>query len=501
MPVLYRGQRIVPGPLVAISKSHIRSGDDEKLGTGFTLTLTGTLLPNKGTPYTDGTGFTDATADPADQTVTRRPSGLMSKMAALRDLFSDDGKLFHVYACDLSDEQIACYPIVEDISFNDGTWTNQLDYQITLRVPFISGTLNGTVFSVYPSGEDAWMTPYIKSADETWNVETADPENDVKLKQHSFRVTHNLSAVGQRVYFPSGSNHLHGVLNKEPWEWAKHWCESKLVANPVPVVFSSGMSSGIMNMASGYLTAYNHMRTFTADKKGGVYSVNDTWVLSSGNAFEDFTVTVQSAATEGLTTVSVEGSIQGMETIDYLANNHHVSVSKWEAASGAFNTIASNLYSRASVYASTLNSTPLTIVVGRNPVGGTINYTYTYDTRPSNCITSPLVLSEVIDIETTNPTDIFSNINIVGRTAGSLLQDMNTTTVQTKTLNIEVVMVPSGCQYGPPTNVLESINTYIAGVSGSLVGGQKFRSVDSENFSVKGGRYRRTIGWTIGVCG
>lgn len=500
MPVLYRGERIVPAPLISIGKGNIRTGNDEKIGTGFTLTLTGTLLPSKGTPYTDGSSFTDNTADPTDQTVTRRPSGLMSKMAALRDLFSDDGKLFHVYACDLSDEEIACYPIVQSIDFNDGTWTSQADYQIVLTCPLISGTLNGTTFSVFPSGEDASLYPYVKDSSESWNVETAEAESDVKLKQHTFRVTHNLSAVGQRIYFASGSNHLHGVLNREPWEWAKSWCESKLVVNPVGQVFSSGAISGIMQWPSGYLNAYNHLRTYSIDKSAGSYSVNDTWILSSGNAFEDFTVTVQNSAEDGLTTVSVEGSIQGMETINYTAPANPISVTKWEAASGLFNTVSGSLYTRANVYNGSLNTIPLTSVVGRNPVAGTINYTLTFNDRPSNCIASNLILSEVINIEVTNPTDIFSNIAIVGRTAGALLQDMNTSTAAGRLLNIDLVYKPSGCFYAPPLNIIQGVNAYIAGYSGSIGTSQIFRNTDTERTDPKNGRYGRTIGWTLGNC-
>jgi hypothetical protein len=500
MPVLYRGERIVPAPLVAISKNNIRTGNDEKVGTGFILTLTGTLLPHKGTPYTDGSSFTDPTADPSDQTVTRRPSGLMSKMAALRDLFAEDGKLFHIYPCDLSDEEIACYPIVQSVDFNDGTWTSDIDYQIVLTCPIVSGTLNGTTFSVFPSGEDASLYPYIKDSSESWSIETAEPESDVKIRQHTFRVTHNLSAVGQRVFFASGSNHLHGVINREPWEWAKSWCESKLITNPVYPVMTSGASSGILNYPSGYLNAYNHLRTYTIDKGAGAYAVNDTWILSSGNAFEDFSITVQQSADDGLTAVSVEGNIQGLESINYLANNNNVVVSKWEAASGLFNTVSGNIYNRANVYNGSLHTTPLNSTIGRNPVAGTINYNFTFNDRPSNCIASNVIISELIEIEVTNPTDIFSNIAIVGRSAGALLQDMNTSTAAGRLLNIEVVYKPSGCLYGPPVNIIEGINSYIAAYSGSIGTSQIFRYTDTENSSIKTGRYRRTIGWTLGNC-
>lgn len=504
MPVLYAGERIIPAPFVSISKSFFRSGDDEKLGAGFNITLRGTLLPGKGTPYTDGSSFTTATGYPADQTVTRNASGIMSKMAAIRDLFAEDGKLLHIYACDLSDEEIACYPFVQgDVTFNDGTWVNDADYEVTLFAPLVSGTLNGTKFSVFPSGEDAHLTPYIKSAEESWNIEVAEPENDVKLKQHSFRVTHNLSAVGQRVYFPSGSNHLHGIITKQPWEWAKHWCESKLIANPVPTVFSSGMASGILNAPSGYLTAYNHLRSVTPDIRGGSYAVNDTWILSSGSAFEDFTVTVQTSIEDGLTNVSVEGSIQGMEVIDYLDPLARVSSSKWETASGLWTTTAPTLYSRSNAfYTGTLHVTPTSTVVGYNPVNGVINYTYAYNDRPANCINSPLVISEVIDVSDNFSTDVFSSLGVPGRASGPILQDIDTVTSPSRLLNIEVVLRPSGCATSPPTNVLQGVNAFIATVSGELsTYGQIFKSQDDQTYSLKSGRFRRTVGWTMGICG
>jgi hypothetical protein len=251
-----------------------------------------------------------------------------------------------------------------------------------------------------------------------------------------------------------------------------------------------------------YYNAFNHTRNETTDEFTGQYGITENWIISSGNYEEDFTVSTKASIDTGLTQVSIDGQVVGLET--NVAND--VSTTKWGAANAGWTTVSGLLYSRASLYAgvSNINSQPLSSQIGKNPIVGNIKYTYDYDTRPTNYITG--ALTELININDENPSDIFASIPIIGRANGPILQDMNTTTERRRDLSIELQMpvtittttVDGMLAASPKASVDALVASFKANLQSSY--NQVYINKDSEGWSPKTGRYTRGVGWTYQNC-
>lgn len=425
MAVMYNGKKIIPAPLVNISKQYDRTDSGKKIGVRFVLTLTGTIVANMGSPAsTPGVApnwsdnfWIAADYPPCEEIDTDgRLAAILRKQEALRCLFSEDGHVFEIEPLDGS-APLTCNPTVTDIQFNDGIWIERCDYTITLEAPIIYGNAMCT-----SDGEDDF-DDYIVSSNEEWTIEFNDVPQDATI-HHTFRVSHNLAATGKLIYDTDGT------IGSQPWEHAKSWVESRLGYDPTHI---TGGTIGI----SGF-SAYNHIRSETIGEESGTYSVSENWILTSGSAaLEDYTITTRTSTENAITTVGIEGQIIGLEVIAY---PYSVTSSKYTNALAKWETVDDLLLTRAQTYSglSNLHVLPVTTQVGKNPVTGVINYSYEYNNRPSNCIDGAAV--EVITITDVGAGDVFAIIPVIGRAAGPVLQDICTVTETRRSLNIEVVM-------------------------------------------------------------
>ena len=183
MPIRVRYQNdpaqectIRPTPLISITSNVLKNGAGETYGRTYAITLTGTLLPDEGSPYaldstsTQGGSFDAPTHSvmlivlvvtiPApthvghtvfdsnrSHTGIKRPpqqivpmedsaTAIMSKQRALRALFAQDGQ--RVEITDIREDlpAIICYPRVTNISFSEGTYVLRSDFNITLKLIF-----------------------------------------------------------------------------------------------------------------------------------------------------------------------------------------------------------------------------------------------------------------------------------------------------------------------------------------------------------------------------
>lgn len=506
--ITYSGQRLIPAPFVTITKEYNTNPNKKKVGSTFNITLNGSFIPYRGSPDASGnfyTGSNDDWTGPNDSVETDWFSALMRKKDALRALFSSEGCTLKIITCDTSGTMI-CNPRVVSINFPEGNWIPKIDYTIELQADMISGSLvapNGIVLS--PSGEDAELFNYaIESSEESWSIENGDAVyytsvNGSGVPYSSYRVTHNVSAVGKRFYVPAGDS---GVLwqGKEPWHWARAYNLSRIGYNT-----GIARSSGVMNLPASWAN-YNHIRSENIDIDGGSHSITESWIVCSGTVTEDFNVTVASGAQSSFATVSIEGSVNGLESIDYSTDPFTITTNKFTNANNYFNTLS--IYSRANAFAgvSNLNPLPLNSNVGRNPTNGTVNYTYEFNDRPNNCITGvPEILFENIEITDINSTDVFASIPIIGRARGPVLQDMGTITAQEKGVSVEVVIKRgSYCtSYVAPTGVVSGVNNYILAVSSYITPntGVVFKTEDNESWRPKDISYSRTVKWTYQSCG
>lgn len=504
--ITYSGQRLIPAPFINITKEYQKTNSKRKIGTLFTITLNGSFIPYRGSPDASGnfyTGVNDDWTGPNDSYDTDWFSALSRKKDALRALFSNDGCTLRIVSCDGSGT-MQCNPRVVSINFGEGNWIPKIDYTVQLEADMISGSLaapNG--ISLTPSGEDAELFQYvIESSEESWSLEFGESYYYTSLNgsgtpMPTYHISHTVSSTGKRFYVAQGDSGVL-LLNREPYHWARAYNLSKLG-------FNAGVarSSGVNNIPSQWGN-YNHVRSETTDIDGGSHSVTESWIVASGAASEDFTVNVSSGAQTGLTTVSIEGTITGMDTMDYTTDPFTITTNKFTAANNYFAGI--NIYARANAFAgvSNLHLLPLQANIGKNPVNGTITYNYEYNDRTGNCISSSAVLFENIEIVDQNSTDIFASIPIIGRARGPILQDMNTITSPEKGVNVEVVVKRGDycTSYIAPTSVTTAVNTFILAVSSSITPptGVVFKTEDVETWRPKEASYSRNVRWVYQSC-
>jgi len=478
--MVYGTYNISPVPFLALTRQLQTKADGTIIGCLFNARLDGTI-------YCPTGGF------PA----------VIAKQQDLRQAFLTHGLLFKVM-CD-STELIKAYPrIAGPIDFQETSdnWVFSTKYSVDLQWDdeLVLNEASGLV------------PPYISDTQESWSVEFVEdkakyeftlPGSITDANPYQVRITHAISAVGKKHY-------TSGTLDKEAWEQAREYIVPRLGYNG-----SYLGASGVLNISSGNFTAFNHVRQNVVDISAGSYSVTENWIAINpsgsgvaGRALEDFTVDVRKGIESDITTVSIQGSIQGLETRSYGTNpgDFTISETKYAAASGYWAAInTTRIYPRAQLFAGSgltrpINTTPASRVVGHNPVNGLITYSYEYNDRPSNCITG--AITESIMVTDNNPTDVFAEIGIPGRSAGPILQDMGTITSAKREVSIEAIMAPAtGCASvsglfinNPRTQVATIINLFSGDLTSTHT--QVFKHADSETWDVKTGRYTRQVGWT-----
>lgn len=484
MPVIYDSKKIIPAPFASISKQYQRTNDGTTLGSTFSITLQGTIVAHMGSPNSLGE-FWDQPDYPEDEDITHdsRLGAILRKQDAIRELFKNNGKALEITPLD-DTQPLKFYPTVLTIDFPDGLWVDQCPYTITLEAD-----------RMFPEDEDSF-SEFIQDASENWQIETDEGSPEGLGLPRTYRLTHSLSAVGKRSYDSIGNP------VSQPWEQARSWVQDR-------IGFDSqiALSSGVMNLPS-YYGGWNLVRTEQIDKYQGSYFVTETWLLASGSALETFSVETTKGTDSSLTNVSVQGNIDGLE----LRNDNHIMVSsKYDNAVTKFNQVSGVIHSRAQNYSGlSLNLQPLSINIGRSPVGGNISYTYAYDDRPSNVI--PGALSEIVSISEGLVGQLYASIFILGRANGPILQDLNTKPAATRTLNIELVMpVPS---FGSnsvadirtalfnnprlnPTTSAAFANIWTAADPSQQGYLKVFQDQPNENWNPKTGQYSYTQQWTF----
>tara|TARA_E500000331_G_scaffold356741_1_gene416026 strand:- start:6364 stop:9285 length:2922 start_codon:yes stop_codon:yes gene_type:complete len=155
---------------------------------------------------------------------------------------------------------------------------------------------------------------------------------------------------------------------------------------------------------------------------------------------------------------------------------------------------------------SSFNPLPITETVGVNPLAGTVSFSLSFDDRPETNIEG--AISETISISDTNPTVKFATIEVPGRVGGPVFQNLGTTSVPSRTVNMEVVMPPKHLNTSgsltdvddeSPRDDVETVLNYFENdleSRYSLV----FITADQESWEPWTGRYTRSITWQFQNC-
>jgi len=407
----YDGNLIRPVTTVDITKNYSKNASGN-FGKIFSITLNITLISYKGSPQSNGSFYT-LSVDPPDENITEDAmfASLSRKEEAIRDLFTAEGKVLEFQPAN-GGLEVKCNPRVISINSVAGPKVNTLILTVTLEAD-----------KMEPDDSDTFEA-FISDAQENWSLDSDESPENPNLPR-MYRMSHTISAVGQRHYLANGD------LEQEAWQQARDYVLPRLGLDTTIL-----SSSGVNNLPS-YYGGFNHLRSENIDENGGSFSVTETWIITSGSYLEDFTINTQ-LGQDGMRHVTVDGNVNGLEQRD---SNMTLTGSKWDNAVTGFSTVESLAHTRAETYSSlSLNSLPLSKTIGRNPVAGTVSYSYEYNDRPTNFITD--VTSEQISLQNSYKADLFAEIAVLGRAAGPVLQSLNTKQAATRSLDISLVFNP-----------------------------------------------------------
>lgn len=360
---------IRPTPLVSISHNVIKN----KLGTlgaSYSITLTGTIIADEGSPIylSNGNSATgpdgkflqigpnyndtlDSYNRPNTESVEfgSKLASILTKQQAIRELFAIDGQKMEIQPITGDEPIIICYPSVDSINFEEGIYVDICNYTITLTAETLLDNSNkvftegriGSVFSANPSTTDSYSTNadrkteielieefggFVEDFNDTWSIEVDEANGQTpselcpgsKIVPRSYRITRNMSATGRVRYIPDGNE----VKRLEGWEQAKDFIKKKILYDsPAGYEQYPGyslyniFSKGFLDLPAAY-RGFNHIRTENIDKAAGSYNVSDTWLLcSEDKAFENYNMSVNAGINSAFTQVSIDGTIKGLSSL------------------------------------------------------------------------------------------------------------------------------------------------------------------------------------------
>lgn len=533
---------IRPTPLVSISQTTNRNKDGV-VGSSYDITLTGAILADEGSPYwSNGAGgfannYTRPTSEIVDFANLERLSAILYKQNKLRELFAKDGQLMEISP--INEPAIRCYPNLVSVNFEEGTYTDLCRYTIILRADTLLDVndkvlAEGGFTTIDGSKRLTELEMILKHGglvdeySEDWSFEVDDSNgltNDISNRHNprTYRLTRTVSATGKTKVIPSGIT----TVSIFGWEQAKGFVVKTLLrdpdgANAYPNFQNSIIAKDAINISQAY-GGYNHARSENLNKTAGTYSVTDTWLLSSGTAYENYNININSSIDNAFVSVSIDGTIRGLSTIpvsgDFYGGiqNTNTYNTPYDNALIKFNNITnngqygltSNIYKRANnAVAPTLNSQPKSIAIGSNQFTGEITYNLEFDNRPVNIISG--VLSETINVNDTYPGDVFAVIPVLGRKTGPVLQYLGTRTEYRRDVGIEILLDYTDVPYGSGRNPLlltkpslnepikTQLNNLIKQLSPAYEPGVRkyFLSPPAESWNPKEGRYSINLSWT-----
>ena len=549
-----------PTPLVNIATQILKNGAGEAFGVTYSITLTGTLLADQGTPYAIEhggiTGLRHASTDKyafhetapsaftgpygafdsvLSHTGLNRPpkqqiepnlaaTALITKQRALRALFAQDGQRVEITDFNYDNPAVICYPRLVDIQFSEGIWVDKCDFTISLEADTLlhgDKVDNEGTFIIPNSGETQENTTetvllgslsgaFINDYSEDWSIEVDESTGESPDLPFSYRITHSLNATGKTHYTP-------GEERLVAWEQARRFVTDRLSDNVTEYPNIMGqIGSGTINLVDSF-GGFSHVRNESIGQSAGTYAVTETWLLASGTAYENYSSSVSSDTSSAFVSVNVDGTIKGLSQISPSGHGSEDKPSAFDNAmskyiavsnSGQFGVI-SDIYKRANnLVAVELNSQPLSMSVGTNEYLGEITYSTQFNNRPTNIISG--VLTESISVNDTYPGDVFAVIPVLGRKTGPVLQYIGGRTEYRRDLSINLLMDYTKIPYGSGRNTLLLKKPSVIEPSATQIGNlikelspqgepgirKYFVSPPSESWEPKTGSYSFNLTWT-----
>lgn len=481
--------RFEPVPQLTLSIQHIRDDAGNLINIQHVASLNGKIVslgrPNQG------------------------PADIFDQENDLRVALADCGACKRFYLeCDgavLLDA--SAQPRSLTFSPSSDNWVFTADYSAELYWNAVNDAV--LMSGAAASGVDTSCLACLTSVNESWDIQQLEPPAMYTATgvcptgiPQMLNITHTLSAKGYNCCVAGGTY-------KEGYQVAKTWVEARL-----------GYSTSILNDISGstfrldpnLFSAFNHNRQISINKSAGEYAVTETWTVIGDSGLkpylEDYTVEQTTDQSNRFTTISVAGTITGLETRNSV---HTLLTSKWQNAQIGWTAIEPQIYSRASCLATQatlrcpLNTNPISTSVSKNPSTGTINYNYSYNSKFQLISGS---LSESVSVSDTLKSSQIIEVGVIGRRAGPILYDTRQNNARERNVSISIIMAqPTGCYTSgtscatflplfltPPTG---GVNTLLCCLEQNLSGvaGAYYLTNNQQDWDPINGQYTRNVTW------
>jgi len=358
----YSGKAIIPAPLVTLNKTYQTTEDGGKIGANYDITLTGTLLPFKGSPSGHYTNLADAFWElsnyPPDESYAENNedfNSILRKQEAIRWLFSQDGQSLE-WQPQSGQPVVKCNPRILDISFTEGIWTQRCDYTIRLQADWIY--INGTL-----SHEDTFNFDLIESAGEAWSFEDMEGREG-----QMFRVTHDVNARGILGYDETGSKYD----GEEAWQHAKAWCDTKAIG-----LIPSGVLTSIIGVDTWMGGAYT--KTSSIGSFDGTYSIKESWTLGSGNHYIEKSFSIDYSQENDEYRVRYDGIVYGVSSNKAAGDVSAMDIARDYVPSQSMARAEALIAVGTLLGGATIGESPYVKSVGLNQSQGTASFSYEWN--------------------------------------------------------------------------------------------------------------------------
>jgi len=358
--VSYNSYSFVPAPIFNWSTELIRDSRGSGIALRNNLVFNGDILKSSGSDSNISDIFSER-----DSIV----NALKTDNAELQILENGSGLLSGVY------------PKITDFTMDEGVWFDRSSYSFTATY------------------EEPINSNNISDFQESWTYE--EDEN-----RRTVTINHSVSAVGIDT-----SGNSNALSNAKTFVLTRVGSSNQPPSHPAFV------------QASGSTSAYEGVRTESANVTDGSFSISEVFNLSSGAYIH--TQNSSMDISDGVTTVSLQGQITGLGRKDEAYSN---ALSGW--VSGVRQNLpanASGVYSELGGSATLYTSNATNQSVSKNEFNGTISYNYSYTDDEEENLPSGIE-SFSITFSDSQPTILYSSSTIFGRTLGNVVQNIGTPT-------------------------------------------------------------------------
>lgn len=492
------GKRIVPAPLYAISHDINRTAGGVILSCTYNITLTGSLVADRGYPTSAG-AMSDSTDQDLDlfepniDTDRQWFESLLNKQAALKELvllegtgYSSNKKVEIINTRgDLNQQtstRIEFNYLAGNIEFEPSTITTISNYTINFTANDVR--LNGR--SINPAS-GVFQDYNLRSANDSMSISRSSDRDE------TVSVTRSVKAQGYKSFDNEIQTNISAISG---WEFAREWVKAQFPADPrsAPTLAISGVPIVALPAEYEYVGA---VLAEEMDRLNGDYGVTVTWtygpVKSVGRySLDEYTLSKSDSIIGNKTSYKLSGSIKGSKS--------NTKNDAYDAATSYFTTITTAiLKGRIATAFGVSNESilgPLNSVVSHNDFAGTIGYDYEFYKKiaqlPTCFYDVELSVSKNIDER------VIAEIAIPGRVEGPIIQDIVTRQTKKRSVTANFILSSSGTTFDL-MNGYKTSGFVFLGALGAVPTGtgnsDYWQTSFSHNLDIIAGKYSMNIGY------